>query len=76
VDTLCEIGLPIGWNSTAWPGLDWYLLLHILGIIAVAIAGSFGAPFWFDALNRIVNLRAAGRPPTTAADQRAKQAQT
>jgi len=70
-DTLCEIGLPIGWSATAWPGLDWYLLLHLLGILAVAIAASFGAPFWFDLLNRIVNLRIAGRPPAAAAQQRA-----
>ena len=70
IDTLCEIGLPIGWNSTAWPGLSGYLILHILGIIAVAIASSFGAPFWFDALNRLVNLRAGGVPPATAASQR------
>jgi hypothetical protein len=70
VDTLCEIGLPIGWNATAWPGASWYLVLHILGMIAIAIAASFGAPFWFDALNRLVNLRAGGVPPATAAQQR------
>ena len=74
--TLQGIGLPIGWNSTAWPGLNWYLGLHLLGIIMVAIAASFGAPFWFDLLNRLVNLRAAGKPPRTAADQRATQSTT
>lgn len=69
--TLEGIGLPIGWNATAWPGLDWYLVLHFLGLVMVAIAASFGAPFWFDLLNRLVNLRAGGKPPPTAADQRA-----
>jgi len=70
VDTLCEIGLPIGWSSTAWPGWDWYLPVHLLGIVAVAIAASFGAPFWFGLLNRVVNLRAGGVPPPPAAEKR------
>jgi len=69
-DTLREIGLPFGWSSAAWPGLKGYLALHLLGIVLVAIAGSFGAPFWFDALNKLVNLRTTGRPPPTADAQR------
>ena len=28
-----------------------------------ALAGSLGAPFWFDMLNQIVNIRAAGVAP-------------
>lgn len=76
VDTssLESIGLPIGWSATAWPGWEWYLPLHIFGMVMVAIAASFGAPFWFDLLNRLVNLRTTGRPPATAAQQRADAA--
>ena len=66
-----ELPLPVGWSSRTWPGLDWYLPLHLLGILLVGIAASFGAPFWFDLLNRVVNLRMSGTPPATAADQRA-----
>ena len=69
-ETLAGLSLPIGWNDTAWPGWTPYLILHLLGILMVAIAASFGAPFWFDLLNRLVNLRAGGTPPPTAADQR------
>ena len=65
-DTLKDVGFPLGWNATSWPGTNWgYLILHIMGIILVAVAASFGAPFWFDALNKLVNLRMTGslRPP-------------
>jgi hypothetical protein len=65
-----QIGLPIGWSKVAWPGESPYLLLHILGWIIAAIAASFGAPFWFDILGKLVNFRIGGTPPTTAADQR------
>jgi hypothetical protein len=70
VSDLDELGLPIGWSSTAWPGWDPFLLLHLIGMLMVGVAASFGAPFWFDLLNRVVNLRAAGKPPPTAAEQR------
>ena len=36
---------------------------HIPGWILTMIAVSLGAPFWFDALNRIMNIRAAGKSP-------------
>jgi hypothetical protein len=68
-----SIDLPIGWNSQAWPGLHPYLLLHILGIIMVGIATSFGAPFWFGLLNNLINLKGGGPTPPPAAQQRAAQ---
>ena len=40
---------------------DWWLKL--LGLIITIGAISQGAPFWFDILNKVTNLRAAGRPP-------------
>jgi len=72
VDTLKRTGMPMGWNRAAWPGWTGYLALHLFGIVLVAIAASFGAPFWFDLLNRLVNLRATGKPPPVATDQRKK----
>lgn len=36
---------------------------HILGWILTAIAVSLGAPFWFDTLNKFMNVRNAGRAP-------------
>ncbi len=60
-----------------WPGRwlrfrEWLaqhfttLIALILGWGLTAVAASLGAPFWFDTLNRFVNLRNAGRPPGEA----------
>jgi len=35
----------------------------ILGLLATICAVSLGAPFWFDLLNKVVNLRMARQPP-------------
>ena len=70
VQELVSQGLPIGWNASAWPGWDGDLVLHLLGVVMAGIAASFGAPFWFDLLNRLVNLRAGGKPPPPAARDR------
>ncbi len=36
---------------------------HIFGWILTVLALSLGAPFWFDTLNRFMNIRNAGRAP-------------
>lgn len=41
---------------------DW--LVKLLGLAVTIAAASMGAPFWFDALNRLVNLRNTGKVPT------------
>jgi|GEM_PF-2487564 len=46
---------PFSWHRSIWPKL--------LGLILTAIAVSMGAPFWFDMLNKIINIRSAGRAP-------------
>jgi hypothetical protein len=45
---------------------DW--LTKLIGLLLTALAVTLGAPFWFDLLNRVVNLRSSGRRPvaTTA----------
>jgi len=40
---------------------DWWLKL--LGLLITIAAIAQGAPFWFDLLNKVTNLRAVGRPP-------------
>jgi hypothetical protein len=40
---------------------DW--LVKVLGWLVTGLAVSLGAPFWFDLLNRVVDLRGAGRRP-------------
>jgi hypothetical protein len=41
-------------------GLLW---AHFLGWLLTTLAVSQGAPFWFDMLNRFMNIRNAGRAP-------------
>lgn len=36
---------------------------HFLGWLVTTLAISLGAPFWFDVLNRFVNIRASGKAP-------------
>lgn len=60
--------LPLGWSREpkglrgtlgSWPEG----LLKVLGILASSLAILLGAPFWFDLLNRVINLRISGDPP-------------
>jgi hypothetical protein len=64
------LGEVTGWSGDQRPpGATFFAWLwsilrcHLLGWILTAIAVSLGAPFWFDTLNRFVNLRSAGRAP-------------
>jgi hypothetical protein len=63
VDTLQGLGIPIGWSSRPWSSLDRPTLSNVAGILLTALALSLGAPFWFDFLNKFVNIRSAGRAP-------------
>ena len=41
-------------------------LLSLLGWLITAMAGSLGAPFWFDVLATVMNIRSAVRPADPA----------
>lgn len=69
------LSLPIGWPEPGAPmisdpGFFWWAVKKLMGILVTGFAVSQGAPFWFDLLNKITNLRAATRPP----DEQAKHA--
>jgi hypothetical protein len=58
--------LGLGWEgfldeAASFEPLDW--LAKILGFFVTALAISLGAPFWFDLLRKLVNIRAAGKKP-------------
>lgn len=59
-----ESPLGLGWTSEdiaqVKHGNIGFLTLKLLGFFITAIAVSLGAPFWFDLLNRFVNIRSAG----------------
>lgn len=37
--------------------LGWFLFFKAIGLLATAIAATLGAPFWYDILNKLSNLR-------------------
>ena len=53
--------LPVGWGSfpTTWD--EW--LRKVMGLILTTLAVALGAPFWFDILKKVVNLRGSGPAP-------------
>jgi hypothetical protein len=79
IEALGLLGLPMGWTGQLlpWVGVaqdtppmitdaprdlgGW--ARKLIGLLVTAAALSFGAPFWFDMLNKVTNLRAAGQPP-------------
>jgi hypothetical protein len=82
LEQLDAVGLPVGWpagcpldlaacvrapgtSPAAAPGVtDW--LAAALGLALTAVAAAFGAPFWFDVLNRLGSLRNNGTKPNPA----------
>ena len=54
---------PIGWSGLPSTWLDW--LKSVLGWLITTAAVSLGAPFWFDLLGKVANLRGSGRNAQT-----------
>lgn len=75
-DRVLEIGtrgLAVGWPALSPDSVRKYGSAfavraqsawgHAPGWLLTAIAISLGAPFWFDMLNKVINIRGAGRAP-------------
>ncbi len=45
-----------------WAGIA-QLLIKLAGIVLTSLAIQLGAPYWFDMLNRVVNIRNTGLKP-------------
>lgn len=63
---IAEIRRPLGlgWEGVSLRELSTYdLISKILGFILTALAVSLGAPFWFDMLKKLVNIRSSGARP-------------
>jgi hypothetical protein len=54
--------LPIGWTSFP-PVLNGAFALQVAGWLITASTTMFGAPFWFDLLQRAVQMRGTGSKP-------------
>ena len=50
--------LPIGWDNVVGGWHDWFK--RTLGWLITTAAISLGAPFWFDLLGKVANLRGSG----------------
>ncbi|HEV2833819.1 MAG TPA: hypothetical protein VGW58_00805 [Pyrinomonadaceae bacterium] len=61
-DLLSQI---VGWRGTLRENVNWFTPF---GWLLTILAISMGAPFWFDMLNKIMNIRYAGKSP----DEKAK----
>lgn len=63
LDQLSDLKLAIFWVDEAMPesGEEWAVALA--GWLISILAVSLGAPFWFDTLNKLSNLRLAGKKP-------------
>jgi hypothetical protein len=69
---VAESQLPLGWHEGDFAAIDprkghWdALLLKFVGCALTGVAVSFGAPFWFDLLNKLVSVRTAVKPKKSA----------
>lgn len=54
--------LPVGWETFP-PKLDTSFLVQVAGWLLTAASSMFGAPFWFDLFQRLVNMRGTGGKP-------------
>jgi hypothetical protein len=78
---LNEVGIPMGWGKGNYPTVTfkadvWEFIIawltKIMGLLITSFALWMGAPFWFDLLNKLVNLRGNGAKPAKSDDQPVK----
>jgi hypothetical protein len=74
-EELEKIKLPIGWptaskteTSPKMTFFDW--IVRICGWIITAFAVTLGAPFWFDMLNKFINIRSSGVKPRESPEEK------
>lgn len=58
---LSSAGVQLGWKAYPTDCNNW--VSKIIGLLISILAISLGAPFWFDMLSRIMQVRAAGVSP-------------
>lgn len=66
VKELRALKIPILWSHENDPFRDpkfWRIAVAVIGWLITAIAISFGAPFWFDALGKLAHLKTTGKKP-------------
>ena len=74
ITQLQNLPVPLGWTPELWHRSDLTLwLLSLAGWLVTAFAISLGAPFWFDLLQKLlnINVRGAGPKPASTSDTQA-----
>jgi len=65
--------LPVGWNNgrnmASVSASPVAVLFFVLGLLVTASSAVFGAPFWFDLLQRLVQVRGTGIKPPADRDK-------
>jgi hypothetical protein len=61
LDNVKQLGIPVGWSKDTAPS-GWGIPGKMLGLLLTAFAILLGAPFWFDLLGKVAQLRGAGPP--------------
>ncbi|MCZ6786757.1 MAG: lipase family protein [Planctomycetota bacterium] len=59
----------IGWTEAEWETWDnvWLgALSKLIGMLLTVVAASLGAPFWFNALQKLLQIRASVKPEQAA----------
>ncbi len=62
LQALQSLDLPLGWDRVPAPGdapVSWFLQ-QVVGLLLTTLAISLGAPFWFDALNKVMTVKTTG----------------
>ena len=65
MDLIKSFPLFVAWLWGVLPG-------HLLGWVLTMTAVSLGAPFWFDTLNKFMNVRSAGTAPNEKGQDKSK----
>jgi hypothetical protein len=77
ISTLDALGIPIGWTGPYSHDLAGGLKAihdHAIGWFLTALAVSLGAPFWFDALNKLMVVRSTVKPHEKSREETSKDA--
>lgn len=70
VEYMDKAGVPYGWTKDNYPKctgnfadnlINW--IIKLIGLFITTVALYLGAPFWFDLLSKIVNIRGTGKKP-------------
>jgi hypothetical protein len=68
-DTTRDVfGIPLNGACKVWadPPRGWGITTKLIGLLIVGLAAMQGAPFWFDILKKLINIRSSGPKPEEA----------